>query len=380
MRKEAEERVKAERQRLHDLFMQAPAIIVVLRGPGHIIELANPLALQFLGTHRPLIGKPVREAVPELDEQGFFELLDMVYQTGKPFVGNEAPVHLDRKGGGRLEELYFNFVYQPTSDASGNSDGVIAYGVDVTEQVKARRHSEELMQQKDDFLAVASHELKTPVTSIKGFTNVLQRRLAKQGDEQGLHYLSRMEAQIDKLTALISELLDISRMQSGKLTLRAESFDLDALIDETVETVQVATSTHQLLVEGRTGAQVFGDQERLGQVFVNLFTNAIKYSPRADRVLVHLFRDDDGGPVIVSVQDFGIGIDKTHHEKIFERFYQVTDPEERTYPGLGIGLYISSEMVARHHGRMWVESSKGKGATFCVALPLLSQRAQAGLE
>jgi len=98
MRKEAEERVKAERQRLHDLFMQAPAIIVVLRGPGHIIELANPLALQFLGTHRPLIGKPVREAVPELDEQGFFELLDMVYQTGKPFVGNEAPVHLDRKG------------------------------------------------------------------------------------------------------------------------------------------------------------------------------------------------------------------------------------------------------------------------------------------
>jgi signal transduction histidine kinase len=135
--------------------------------------------------------------------------------------------------------------------------------------------------------------------------------------------------------------------------------------------VQVATSTHQLLIEGRTGAQVFGDKERLGQVYINLLTNAIKYSPRAEKVLVRLFRDGDREQAIVSVQDFGIGIDKTHHEKIFERFYQVTDPEERTYPGLGIGLYISSEIVARHHGRLWVESSKGEGATFSVALPLL---------
>ncbi|MBV9021179.1 MAG: ATP-binding protein [Ktedonobacteraceae bacterium] len=121
------------------------------------------------------------------------------------------------------------------------------------------------------------------------------------------------------------------------------------------------------------------DKERLGQVFVNLLTNAIKYSPGADKVIVRLLRDGDQERAIVSVQDFGIGIDKTHHEKIFERFYQVTDPEEKTYPGLGIGLYISSEIVALHHGRMWVESSKGQGATFFVALPLLSQKEQAAL-
>ncbi|MBV9707530.1 MAG: HAMP domain-containing histidine kinase, partial [Chloroflexi bacterium] len=172
---------------------------------------------------------------------------------------------------------------------------------------------------------------------------------------------------------------DVSRMQSGKLALRMEPCDLDAFIEETVENVQVATSTHQLFVEGRTGAQVFGDKERLGQVFVNLFTNAIKYSPCADKVIVRLVRDADQKRAIVSVQDFGIGIDKTHHEKIFERFYQVTDPEEKTYPGLGIGLYISSEIVTLHHGRMWVESSKGQGATFFVALPLLSQQEQAAL-
>jgi signal transduction histidine kinase len=180
-----------------------------------------------------------------------------------------------------------------------------------------------------------------------------------------------MNTQLDKLTSLISDLLNISRMQSGKLALRAEPVDLDSLIDETVEAVQATTSTHRLLIEGRTGTRVLGDKDRLGQVFVNLLTNAIKYSPRADKVIVRLLREGDPEQAIVSVQDFGIGIDKTHHEKIFERFYQVTDPEEKTYPGLGIGLYISREIVARHHGHMWVESSKGKGSTFFVALPLM---------
>lgn len=256
---------------------------------------------------------------------------------------------------------------RPVRDERGEVALVISIIHDITERMMVERR-------KDEFISMTSHELKTPVTSLKGFTNVLQRRLTKQGDMQGLHYLARMDAQLDKLTTLISDLLDISRMQSGKLELRAEPFELDTLIDETVENVQVTTSTHRLLVEGRTGAQIFGDKERLAQVYVNLLTNAIKYSPHADKVVVHLFRDDDAQQAIVSVQDSGIGIDKTHHEKIFERFYQVTDPEEKTYPGLGIGLYISSEIVARHHGRMWVESIKMKGSTFYVALPMHSQK------
>jgi len=133
--------------------------------------------------------------------------------------------------------------------------------------------------------------------------------------------------------------------------------------------VQAATTTHQLLIEGRTSAQVLGDKDRLGQVFINLLTNAVKYSPQANKVQVHLSRDQ--GQVIVSVQDFGVGIDQAHHQKIFERFYQVNDPEEATYPGLGIGLYISREIVERHRGRLQVESRKGEGATFSVMLPFL---------
>src|SRR5947207_3137937 len=138
---------------------------------------------------------------------------------------------------------------RPVFDERGEVTMVVTIVHDITERILAE-------QRKDEFISMMSHELKTPVTSLKGFTNILQRRLTKQGDTQGLHYLSRMDAQLDKLTRLISELLDTSRMQSGKLALRTEPVDLDGLIDETVENVQATSSTHRLLIKGRTGAQV----------------------------------------------------------------------------------------------------------------------------
>lgn len=250
------------------------------------------------------------------------------------------------------------------NDTTGQVELAITIFSDITETYEEK-------QRKDEFISMASHELKTPVTSLKGFTQVLQRRLLKQGDEQALHYLNRMDAQLSRLTKLVGDLLDVSRMQAGKLTFDIEQFELDALVQETVENVQATTSTHEIVVEGRTGGCILGDQDRLGQVFINLLTNAVKYSPQANKVTVHLSRMEH--QAIMNVQDFGIGIDASHHQKIFERFYQVTDPEERTYPGLGMGLYISNEIVERHHGRMWVESRKGQGSTFSVALPLVEE-------
>ena len=300
-----------------------------------------------------------------VDEKGQpFPLTQLTHR--RVFAGEpEAQAIIGYSGAGTNQPERWSFVKsRPVRDGNGGIAMVVTIIHDITERMIVERR-------KEEFISMTSHELKTPVTSLKGFTNVLQRRLTRQEDTQGLHYLARMDAQLDKLTALISDLLDISRMQSGKLELRKEPFELDALIAETVENVQAATATHQLLIEGETGVQVFGDKERLGQVYINLLTNAIKYSPRARKVIVHLAQDSDPEQAIVKIQDFGIGIEKTHHEKIFERFYQVTDQEEKTYPGLGIGLYISHEIVARHHGRMWVESSKGKGSIFSVALPLL---------
>ena len=235
-----------------------------------------------------------------------------------------------------------------------------------------------LEQRKDAFIGMASHELKTPVTSLKGFLGVLRRLLAAQDNEKVQHSLNRMDVQIDKLTKLINDLLDISRMQTGQLIYREESIEMDSLVYEIVESIQETTLTHQIQVEGRTGMDVYGDRDRLGQVLINLLNNAIKYSSQSDTVLVHLSSDE--ASVRIGVQDFGLGIAPEHHEKIFERFYQVADPEEKTYPGLGIGLAISQDIVKRHGGKLWVESQKGQGATFYLCMPLLRQENRSGAE
>jgi len=248
----------------------------------------------------------------------------------------------------------------------GQSETCIGFALDISER-------KELDKRKDEFISMASHELKTPVTSLKGFLTLLQRRLATQGQQKELYYLARMDSQINKLIKLINDLLDLSKMQTGQLAYREEPFVLDELVQEIVENIQETTQTHHLQLEGKTQAKVFGDRDRVGQVLINLLNNAIKYSPYADTVLVHIANDEKDAHI--SVQDFGIGIAVEHQRKVFERFYQVTDPEEKTYPGLGIGLYISHEIVKRHNGEMWVESKKGSGTTFHVTLPLVEQRA-----
>jgi PAS domain S-box-containing protein len=301
-------------------------------------EAVGKVAFDLLHTQFPL---PLSEIHTILKREGFWQgELEHTARTGRHIIVDSR--------------------WQLIEQQEGSSLRILEVNRDITERVRLEHY-------KDEFISMASHELKTPVTSLKGFTHILQRRLTKQGDEQGQHYLARMDAQLNRLTNLISDLLDLSRIQLGKLVLRVEPLDLDALINETVENVQAVTSTHCLFVAGRTGMQMLGDRDRLGQVVINLLTNAIKYSPGTDTVLVQL--SQDGEQAIVSVQDFGIGIDKSHHESLFERFYRVTDPEGKTYPGLGIGLSISKEIVDRHHGRIWVESSKGNGSTFFVALP-----------
>ncbi|MBV9711631.1 MAG: PAS domain S-box protein [Ktedonobacteraceae bacterium] len=242
------------------------------------------------------------------------------------------------------------------------SDTCIGFVLDISER-------KELEKRKDEFISMASHELKTPVTSLKGFLSLLQRRLVAQGDEKALHYLTRMDNQINKLIKLINDLLDLSKMQTGQLIYREERFEVDDLVQEIVENVQETTQTHHLQLEGQAHAVVFGDRDRIGQVLINLLNNAIKYSHQADKVLVHIAKEQD--EVHISVQDFGIGIAEEHQHRIFERFYQVADSEEQTYPGLGIGLYISCEIVKRHGGKMWVESKKGLGSTFHFTLPLV---------
>jgi PAS domain S-box-containing protein len=294
-------------------------------------EHGNPLPVELLPGNRALRGEP--------DPQAIIQYEDMASRTRRWSLVKSRPI-FDERGQVELAVNIFS---------------------DITEAYLAEKR-------KDEFISMVSHELKTPVTSIKGFTQLLHRRFQRRDDEESLGFLARMDAQLNKLTTLINDLLDISRMQSGQIIYRENRFDLDELVREVQGNIQTTTQTHKIVIEGTTGGYVFGDRDRIGQVLINLLTNAIKYSADANRVMIRLAKDQD--KAIVSVQDFGIGIAKAHHDKIFERFYQVTEPMEKTFPGLGIGLYISNEIIRRHHGGMWVESAKGKGSTFSFSLPL----------
>ena len=171
------------------------------------------------------------------------------------------------------------------------------------------------------------------------------------------------------LTLLISELLDVTKIEQGKLQFRDELFDLNELADEVVEEIQRTTKKHKISKILGQNVVVRGDRDRLGQVITNFLTNAIKYSPKSDQIIV---RSEVRGKkdVILSVQDYGLGLLPEDKEKVFERFYRVMGYGHETYPGLGLGLYISAEIIHRHKGRIWVDSELGKGSTFYFSLPL----------
>jgi PAS domain S-box-containing protein len=226
----------------------------------------------------------------------------------------------------------------------------------------------ELEQRKDDFISMASHELKTPLTSLKLQTQLLAKQLAKQGISDAAPALSRMEVQGKQLERLIGELLDVSKIQAGRLEYVQEPVDLEALLHEVAETMQQISTTHAVVVRGAAPCTLIGDQGRLEQIFINLISNAIKYSPDAETVEIDLSTSEDA--VTVRVRDHGLGIPREQRDKIFERFYRATGPKQKAIPGLGMGLYIVAEIVKRHGGTITVDSEVGKGSTFTVTLPL----------
>jgi PAS domain S-box-containing protein len=225
-----------------------------------------------------------------------------------------------------------------------------------------------LQRQKDDFLGIASHELKTPVTSIKAYAQVLGAMLTKEGEHKKAEMVNRMDAQINRLTNLIGDLLDVTKINSGKLQFNKTWFDFNKVIEETIDDLQYITQKHNLIKNFTETGKIYSDKDRISQVLTNLIANAIKYSPHTDRIIVSTMLE--GSEAIVCVQDFGIGIPDSKKDKVFEQFYRVSGNKQHTFPGLGLGLYISSEIIKREGGRMWVNSIEGKGSTFCFALPV----------
>jgi two-component system, chemotaxis family, sensor kinase Cph1 len=236
-----------------------------------------------------------------------------------------------------------------------------------TELKKAKHETEILLRQKDEFMNIASHELKTPVTALKIYAHLLGEEAEKISPENKTMH-QKMNSQIDKMTILINEMLDSSRLQDGRLQFTKSRFKLNELVEKVVSALQKTTSEHNIIIETNEQLEIFADKERIKQVFEHVILNAIKYSPENGKILINVKKEGDH--VLCSVQDFGHGIPKDEQERIFDRFYKVLDNNMNTFPGMGLGLFLAKYMVEGHGGKIWVESDLGKGSTFYFTLSL----------
>jgi two-component system CheB/CheR fusion protein len=239
--------------------------------------------------------------------------------------------------------------------------------LDITVQKLIDEATQELLSKKDEFISIASHELKTPVTSLKAILQIIERATLKKEEMKSLHaFVQKANKQVDKLTELIRDLLDVTKIQAGKLELKKTDFNLGELLNECREELQTSSAKHQIILEGNSNIKVKADRNRLEQVVINLISNAVKYSPDANKVIIKAEQTTDG--VKIAVTDFGIGIPNENISLLFDRFYRVDEVSQR-YAGLGLGLFISAEIIKQHRGHIYVESEVGKGSTFWFVIP-----------
>jgi two-component system CheB/CheR fusion protein len=239
--------------------------------------------------------------------------------------------------------------------------------LDITAEKRVESQTRELVRKKDEFIAIASHELKTPLTSIKGIIQILERSASNGQVEKVKELTSKASAQVDRFGGLVDQLLDGTNIQAGELRLQKTYFSLLGLVQTCMAHATDYRERVQIEVSGSSEIMVYADRDRIEQVMRNLINNAVKYSPDSDRVQVKVFERD--GFASVHVTDFGIGVEKRKVPLIFDRFYRV-DEHNVNYPGLGLGLFIAAEIIRRHKGEIGVESESGKGSTFWFSIPV----------
>jgi PAS domain S-box-containing protein len=480
----AQQQLQANELWLRNLLENAPVGISVMKGREMIIDTANQKMLEIWGKKADVVGKPVSDALPELEGQPFSELMDDVYTSGVAYHGNEAKVTLEYDG--VLRDGFYNFVYEPIKDLLGTTYAVMVVVTDVTEQVDSRKHVTELLdrlnialdagtfgstevdlvtgkmdctpqfkkcygwppdqeftyadlfalilpdyrneikrrvavarenrsvyqaeyqvkwpdgsihwiaahgraryddhgvatrmvgmvsditerkeyeQRRDDFLGVVSHELKTPITSVKANLQLLDR--IKDAPENPMlpKLIESTIRNMDKVNGLVDDLLNMRRYGETHLRLEKSTFTLWEMLNLCCNHVRIA-DTHELIIEGDTDLQVYADEHRIDQVVVNFVNNAVKYAPESQKIVMNITKDHRYARI--SVTDFGPGIPKEQLPFLFDRYWQANNAS-KNYAGLGLGLYICAQIIKRHDGQIGVESEQGKGSTFWFTLPL----------
>ncbi len=359
--------IAAARDLLARVFEQAPVGLCVMRGPDHALELANSTYQRLFPPGRTILGRPLREVVPEAVEQRYAAILDRVRATGEAWLGRGVELQYDRHGDGRRESAFFNALYHPLHEPDGRIDGIIGVVAEITEEVRARREAEAARQEADDasraksqFLAIMSHDLRTPLNAIAGYAELFEAGIFGPVTERQLDAMQRI---------LINDILSFARIEAGNLELEPSELRVAEIIDQVRDLVEPQVRARGLAFECHPGpatARVRADPERLTQILLNLLANAIKFT---DAGAIVLGWRVVAGQVAIFARDQGRGIPADRLEEIFQPFVQVSGAGDSTERGVGLGLAISRQLAQAMGGDLTVESELGRGSTFTVLLP-----------
>jgi len=392
---QARQQVETQQQELADLFMQAPAPIVILDGPDLVFQLINP-AYQRIFPGRELAGKPLLEALPELVGTPIPDLFRSVYQTGEPITVHELPLLMARHEGQATEEIYWTFTYQARRNAHGAIDGARVFAHDVTEQVRTRQQVERLNQELasineelivsneelhasntqltrtnvdlDNFIYTASHDLKAPISNIEGLLYLLREDLPPDlvhGEYIGPTLLRMLDA-VERFKRTIDHLTEVSKLQKEHAP-ATKSIALATVVEDVQQDLapMIQETGARLLVEVSDFPPVQFSEKNLRSVVYNLLSNALKYRSPHRSLHVDVRAHVRAGYTVLEVHDNGLGIDPTHLPKLFTMFQRFHTHVE----GTGIGLYMVKRMIDNAGGHLEVHSQPGAGTTFFVHLP-----------
>ena len=334
-------------------------ILLWASGSDKLAFFFNKAWLQYTGrTMEEEAGNGWSEGVHPSDLEKYFKIYNEAFDKKKEF---KIEYRL-RRFDGKYRWVLDNG--QPHFTKDKIFAGYIGSCIDIHE-------IKELEGRKNQFITAASHELKTPVTSLSIYLHLIAEFLKSNQEEKYAAYAESAITQVNKITGLINQLLDLSRIESDSLNFEWSVFSLYELVNSIVDKIQSTTLSHKIEIKGNCRGNIEGDKERLSQAIENLLTNAIKFSQGHNKITVELFENTKY--MQVSIVDFGIGIDKFHLPKIFERFYRIPGQKEETFPGLGIGLFISQQIIKKHGGKIWAESIQNKETKFNFQIPIFKK-------
>ena len=377
--------LRASEQRLRELFDQAPVAVAVLTGPEHRYTIASPRYVETPGGGRPLLGRTVAEAFPELAGQGFIEMMDRVYETGEPYFASERVVKLDRDGDGVTEDYWYNLGYQPLRDAAGRVYAIASVAYEVTDQMRARRELEAAKQSAEEarveavtanqaksaFLTTMSHELRTPLNAVAGYSDLLLMGVRGALTDGQREDLERIKRSGQYLLGLINDVLNFAKLDAGQVEYRFEDVRLSPLLDGLEELIRPQVDAKGLRYQhGSCGDDLVlrADPEKARQILLNLLANAVKFTEPGGEVTLVCTAERD--VVRMTVHDTGRGIAPDQLSRVFDPFVQVDRHlTPMSQQGVGLGLAISRDLASGMGGALEAKSEVGRGSEFTLTLP-----------